>query len=177
MARPVRSAQAHLWRDSSDQYGPVGSRGREILGFMDVYADTSFLFSYYLPDANTPNARDWLLAHSDPLPLTPFHRVELRNGISLAVFRRRITEAQAAAAWSGVEQDWQEGRLIPVTVNWSKVFSDAESIATTESPLLGTRSLDIIHVAIAKQVGAVDFLSFDVRQTALAKKAGLIVKP
>ncbi len=144
---------------------------------MDVYADTSFLFSYYLPDANTPKARSWVLAHGDPLPLTAFHRVELRNGISLAVFRKAITAAQAAAAWSSVEQDGQAGRLIPITVNWSDVFSQAELLAATESAVLGTRSLDVIHVAVAKQTGASDSLSFDIRQTALAHKVGLIVKP
>jgi uncharacterized protein len=144
---------------------------------MDHYADTSFLYSYYLPDANTPKARSWLLAHSDPLPLTDFQRVELRNGISLAVFRRAITTAQAAAAWSDVEEDWQAGRLIPLNVNWSNVFNEAEVLAATESAVLGTRSLDVIHVAIAKQSGAVDFLSFDMRQVALAQKANLNVKP
>ena len=96
---------------------------------MDVYADTSFLFSYYLPDGNTPKARSWALAHSDPLPLTGFHRVELQNGISLAVFRKAITANQAAAAWSSVAQDWQAGRLRAVAVNWSDLFNDAELLA------------------------------------------------
>ena len=42
---------------------------------------------------------------------------------------------------------------------------------------LGCRTLDIIHVAAALVLGAKEFVTFDARQGALAKKVGLTVRP
>ena len=42
---------------------------------------------------------------------------------------------------------------------------------------LGCRTLDIIHVAAALVIGAREFVTFDGRQGAMAKQAGLAVKP
>ncbi len=41
--------------------------------------------------------------------------------------------------------------------------------------MLGCRTLDIIHVAAAIVLGAKIFITFDGRQAALAKQAGLAV--
>ena len=41
---------------------------------------------------------------------------------------------------------------------------------------LGCRTLDIIHVAAALVLEAKEFVTFDTRQAALAKQAGLTVK-
>jgi hypothetical protein len=41
------------------------------------------------------------------------------------------------------------------------------------TPTIGCRSLDILHCAAAKIVGATDFVSTDVRQKALATAIGL----
>ncbi len=40
-----------------------------------------------------------------------------------------------------------------------------------------SRTLDIMHVAMALVIGAKEFVTFDGRQGALAKQAGLTVKP
>jgi hypothetical protein len=39
------------------------------------------------------------------------------------------------------------------------------------------RSFDLLHVGMAVALGATEFLTFDARQAALAKAAGLKVKP
>jgi predicted nucleic acid-binding protein len=41
----------------------------------------------------------------------------------------------------------------------------------------GTRSLDVLHIAAAKAGRAVEFLSFDARQRALAALVGLRLAP
>jgi hypothetical protein len=41
----------------------------------------------------------------------------------------------------------------------------------------GTRSLDLIHIASALEMGATDFLSFDYRQRDAAQAEGLQVFP
>ena len=48
------------------------------------------------------------------------------------------------------------------------VFRVAARLAEGHSMTTGTRSLDILHVAAAKAVRAVEFLTFDTRQRAVA---------
>ena len=48
-------------------------------------------------------------------------------------------------------------------------------LSALHSEILGTRSLDVLHVACALVLGGNDFLTFDHRQGALAKAAGLKV--
>jgi predicted nucleic acid-binding protein len=54
---------------------------------MRVYADSSFLVSCYLPDANTPQAKTYLDGHDLPLAFTALHDLEVRNALRLGVFR------------------------------------------------------------------------------------------
>ena len=54
---------------------------------MALYADTSFLASYFLPDANSASALASVQALSAPRSFTALHRLELRNALGLAVFR------------------------------------------------------------------------------------------
>ena len=58
---------------------------------MKTYADTSLLFSLYATDAHSPKADAWRIANPHPLPLTAFHRLELRNALNLAGFQKRLT--------------------------------------------------------------------------------------
>ena len=53
---------------------------------------------------------------------------------------------------------------------------EAERLSTSYSERLGTRSLDILHVAAALVLGVKEFHTFDTRQAKLAKTAGLKVK-
>ena len=59
---------------------------------MRVYADSSFLVSCYLVDANTSRAKAFLSKHHGPLPFTALHELEVRNAVRLGVFRRVITD-------------------------------------------------------------------------------------
>jgi hypothetical protein len=77
-----------------------------------TYADTSFLFSLYAADSNSINADAWRQANPAPLPFTAFHRLELRNALSLAVFQQRLTPAEVHSAWQEVENDCIAGLLV-----------------------------------------------------------------
>ena len=56
-------------------------------------------------------------------------------------------------------------------------FREAERLAAAHTETLGVRSFDLLHVGMAVALGATEFLTFDTRQAALAKAAGLKVKP
>jgi predicted nucleic acid-binding protein len=62
-------------------------------------------------------------------------------------------------------------------MQWPIVFRIAASLSDHHSATVGTRSLDILHVAAAKLLRANEFVSFDRRQRILAASAGLKVVP
>lgn len=144
---------------------------------MSLYADTSLLVSYYVNDANSARAQALIQAAIDPLVFTGLHRLELRNALELGVFRQLLTTAQSQAACNDVERDIRAGRLFLQPVNWVPVFRAAAQLAARYSGGLGCRSLDILHVAVARNLTTTQFLSFDGRQRSLAQRLGLNVKP
>jgi predicted nucleic acid-binding protein len=144
---------------------------------MSLYADTSLLVSYYVNDANSARAQALIHPATDPFVFTGLHRLELRNALELGVFRQLLTPAQSQAAWNDVERDIRAERLFPQPVNWVPVLRAAAQLAAQHSGGLGCRSLDILHVATARNLIATQFLSFDARQRALAQQLGLTVKP
>ena len=144
---------------------------------MKIYADTSVLFSLYITNANSPKADAWRQANPFPLDFTGFHRIELRNALSLAAFQQRLTSVEVQAAWQEVEQDLASGLLAANPDLWEKLLREAESLAELHTPTIGSRSLDILHVATALALGATEFCTFDTRQGKLARLAGLRVQP
>lgn len=144
---------------------------------MNTIADTSFLYSLYATDANSARADGWCQANPVALPWTVLHSFELRNALSLAVFQGRMTAAQLRAVWQDIQTDLQAGVLVAQPMVMSQVFAEAEKLAVAYTPAIGSRCLDILHVAIARILGTSDFLTFDARQAALGKAVGLNVKP
>jgi predicted nucleic acid-binding protein len=144
---------------------------------MSLYADTSLLVSYYVSDSNSASAQAVIHTATDPLPLSGLHRLEMRNALALGVFRHILTPAQVSAAWTDVERDLRNGRLIPQPVNWRPIFRAAAQWAALHSPTNGCRSLDVLHVTLAKKLDANEFFTFDGRQKSLAVALGMTVKP
>jgi len=141
---------------------------------MTHYPDSSFLVSCYIPDANTPNAQAYLNRIQAPLVFTSLHALEVRNAFKLGVFRGFFADKDAASAWSNLEADLRSGRLVKTTVKWPVAFRVAAHLSEVK---LGTRSLDILHIASAKAIRAAELLSFDVRQRSLGQLVGLVVAP
>ena len=144
---------------------------------MVAYGDTSFLFSLYVQDANTPHAARIAGAHDSSLVLTPLQRYELRNAFRLAVFRKDITAKECQDLLDTVEADTKTGALVETPVAWAEVYAEAEALSAAHTETLGTRGFDVLHVAAAGALGAKNFYTFDARQKALARKAGMKVKP
>jgi uncharacterized protein len=75
------------------------------------------------------------------------------------------------------EQDIAANRWQRPAYSAAVIEQKAAELSADHSATLGCRTLDIIHVAAALGVGAKEFLTFDRRQGALAKHAGLTVRP
>ena len=87
--------------------------------------------------------------------------------------RGEITDAQLKGAMRGLQEDITEGRLSRPHYDLSIVFQKAEDLSAKYAAATLARSLDILHVAAAVAIGAQQFITFDLRQSALASKAGL----
>jgi len=144
---------------------------------MSYYADSSFLVSCHLLDANTRRAKVWLSRTGVSLPFTALHGLEVRNAFNLGVFRNLFTSADGAAAWRNVQSDLRSGRLVRTMIKWPVAFRFAARFSEHHSATVGTRSLDLLHVAAAKTLRAVEFVSFDARQRTAAAAVGLRVAP
>jgi len=90
--------------------------------------------------------------------------------------RGEITDTGLKGALRDLQADIDAGRLEKPVYDLPGVFHTAEVLSAKYAVVTLARSLDILHVAAALVIGAVDFVTFDKRQASLATKAGLKVK-
>ena len=144
---------------------------------MVALADTGFIDSLYLEESTSTAADTVLAGRTEPLPLTPLALLELRNAFNRAVHRQRISQEERDALWLEVEADIASGFLVPTPVATAALHDKARELSDRHTPALGTRTLDLLHVAAALLLGATEFFSFDQRQRQAAAHEGLSVKP
>ncbi|PAW68121.1 MAG: PIN domain nuclease [Opitutia bacterium Tous-C1TDCM] len=139
------------------------------------YADPSALLKLYLHQPQSRAMATWRARLTGPLAVTPHGRVELINGLALAVHRGWLPEAGYRAALAALDDDFEQGRYAPADLLWRAVLKRAADFSRLHTPGLGTRSLDVLHVASALELGLKRFVTFDDRQGRLAAAAGLKV--
>ena len=114
--------------------------------------------------------------HGAALPFTPWHRLEVRNAIRLAVFHRAIDSQQGKTQLKQLDADLREESLIVhAPIDWVAVLREAEKLGAAHNEAVGCRSADLFHVAAAIEWDADHFLTFDERQKKMAKAAGLTI--
>lgn len=145
---------------------------------MRAYADSSFVVALYLPQQSSARAIAFMERYGQALPFTLWHRLEVRNAIRLAVFQKVIDGVQARTQLNQLDIDLKEEALLAHTpVDWTDTLREAEKLGAAHNETVGCRSADLFHVAAAREAGCDTFLTLDQRQAALAKAAGLTVKP
>jgi len=142
---------------------------------MVICADTSFLFSLYGHDSNTPRALAWVNAAGIPITITLLNGYELGNALRFAEFRKGIGVGEAALFWMDFDSDQSSGRLLLQVCNLVQVFEEARRLSVSRTLAGGHRGFDILHVAAALRLGATWFLTFDGNQKKLAEAEGLAV--
>lgn len=143
---------------------------------MSVYADTSFVASLYMPDVHAARATAIVTELGVSLWINSLLEVELCNAIELRVHRKWITLHAAQMAHNDFAEDIRKGvvTLHPLS---HATFEEAKRLSRRHTATLGTRSLDLMHVASAVTARAATFLSFDRNQRKLAEAAGLTLVP
>jgi predicted nucleic acid-binding protein len=144
---------------------------------LKAYADSSFIVALYLPQQSSPAAAMFMRQYGAALPFTPWHRLEVRNAIRLAVLHRAIDGPQGKTQLKQIEADLRDETLIVhAPIDWVNVLREAEKLGATHNESIGCRSADLFHIAAAVEWGADYFLTFDERQKKMARAAGLAVK-
>ncbi len=143
---------------------------------MRVYADSSFLLSLYSVDAHSEAAASLAGTHQPLFCLTPFSEAEFVNAVELGVILRRYTAREARAVRGHFLAHVRAGvfrvyELPPETTTMARTLS------LRHTARLGTRTLDVLHVASALALKAEAFFTFDQRQQRLARAEGLRVLP
>ncbi len=144
---------------------------------MRSYVDTGVLVKSFVLEGNSEIAIKLMERSGDPIIHSHLHAIEIPNAIHLKFFRGEITKTQEKASLDLYATDLKEGRLVFPSYDLKAVFSLSSELAAKFSPELGTRSMDILHVAAAIEIGCLKFISFDHRQQKLAALSGLEVVP
>ena len=144
---------------------------------MSATADSSLIVALYLAEVDSARADAACAAVPPPILLTDWHRVEIDNAFQRAVKNGRITSTQAAQLWQDFTDDVTVGRFEIVAIDHAAVLTRTLTLTQKHTATTGTRSLDLIHIASALELGATDFLSFDHRQRQAASAEGLNIAP
>ena len=142
-----------------------------------AYLDTGFALKRYVEEPNSAAATFALQPYSPPLLLTDILELEVINALHGKVFRREMTEAARDQCLADFQVDITAGFWKRRTLGPASLRLRVLDIAARHTPTLGTRTLDLIHVACALELGCTDFLSFDNRQRLAAQAEGLNVVP
>lgn len=113
-------------------------------------------------------------ARRGSLHTTDFGEFEFTNAVSWRVFRKQILIGEQRAVLDSFSMDIDAG-IIRVTPIPAAAFTRAKQIALAQTPRLGNRALDVLHVASAMVLKADTFYTFDQKQSELAATMGLRV--
>jgi predicted nucleic acid-binding protein len=139
----------------------------------EVYVDPSALSRLYLHQVGSQEMATWRAKAKGTLAVTHHGRTEVINAICRASFLRQLDEKGCNEALADFNADFQTGHLRQADILWRAALNRAAELSKKHTPKLGTRSLDVLHVASALELKSRYFLTFDLRQQQLAVAAGV----
>jgi predicted nucleic acid-binding protein len=141
---------------------------------LKTFFDTSCLVALYVPNDHTAAAlRHRGRAGRQPILFTPLHRLEMRTTVRQCAYGGLIRQTEARQILRHIGEDLADGTLIHQPLDWTESLRQAEMVAERLAWTMPCRSLDLWHVAIALEIQAGIFVTFDKDQFAVAQAAGL----
>ncbi|PTY01999.1 hypothetical protein DB346_10320 [Verrucomicrobia bacterium LW23] len=121
---------------------------------MIFYADTGFLVSLYIKESTTQAATATFASLTAPISMVPLGILEVRNAFNLAIARGRITPADRDIQWATFLFHLSAGVLEERKVDTAQLHNLARQLSDRYTPTISSRSLDLLHVAAARLLGA-----------------------
>ncbi len=97
----------------------------------------------------------------------------MRTTVRQCSYAGLIRDTDARRILRHLEEDLDDGTLIHEPLDWTESLQQAESVAERLASTKPCRSLDLWHVAIALEIQADIFASFDKDQLEIAQAVGL----
>lgn len=141
-----------------------------------IYVDTSAIMKLYVKETDSQPLSEWIIKNDEPLPLTSLIELEFINALKLKQFRNEISRDDFDGILLKLQEHEQKGVYYRPPMDWIAIFSHAFDLSKTYTGEIGSRSLDILHIASALILKIEKVLTFDERQTQLASAAGLIIE-
>ncbi len=138
-----------------------------------VYVDPSALVRLYIHQVGSRDMSIWRAKIKGTLTVTHHGRTEIINAICRAAFLGLLNRDGLAEALVDLNSDFASGHLQQADILWRSALNGAADLSQRHTPKLGTRSLDVLHVACALELKLPYFLTFDERQQQLAAATGL----
>lgn len=142
---------------------------------MNAYYDTGILLKLYTAEPESVRVQKFVRLRESPIWVTDLHIAECVSALRLKTFRKECSEEAASAAIELVEEDVRNGVVQVADVDWDHAWRECRLLSDQFASRTGARTLDTLHVAAARLLGAKEFLSSDLRQTMLARLVGLKV--
>ena len=139
----------------------------------EVYVDPSAQARLYLHQAGSREMCAWRQRLRGALPVTHHGRTEIINALCRAAFLGQLAREGLSRALADFTSDFAEGRLWQADILWRAALNGAAELSQRYTPTLGTRSLDVLHVACALELKLHHFLTLDERKRQLATATGL----
>ena len=142
---------------------------------MKVYADTSWWLAVkWRGDTHHTTAHNFFDRHPEAEVLwTPWQRVEVFNGFRQAERAGLLRRGESRRMIRLLEQEVRLGYWAHVEFDWTDAVRTACELGAEHSLKMVVRAMDLFHIAVAIEVAADAFVSFDVEQNVLAEAAGL----
>ena len=116
-----------------------------------------------------------------PLEVTTLLLYEFRQAVRFQIRLHRHGPSKGYSRKEGVKMvadlksDLVSGDVSTIPAPWPQVHLAAERLSELYTDASGHRSMDILHVATAIELGVKEFLTFNSNQKKLAKSEGLVV--
>ena len=138
-----------------------------------VYADPSALLKLYRRERESADFAAWRHRVRGALPLTLHGELEIVNAICRYGHGGLLDPETVRAALGSFSEDIELGRYRREDPGWRAVLRRAMDLMRAHTAEVGTRTLDVVHVATALELELKNFVTFDERQAELARRAGL----
>lgn len=152
---------------------------------MRTYADTSFLVKLLTQEPGTEEAvAVYRRLGRPPLFLLPLHHLEVENAIRQRAFHQRRTlpssersaiKRQRDTSLALLHKHISRRAFIEISHDMDPAIELARGLSAKHTERLGCRGFDLLHVALALQLGCEAFLTTDRTQGAQAQAEGLAV--
>jgi predicted nucleic acid-binding protein len=142
-----------------------------------TFTDASFLVSFFARDEHGQKAAAWWHRTNATITASRMVLFEAENSIRMLPLAGRCTRVQARWAIEHMQRAVMESLIIVRELPVKRRYPAARRLSQHYGEQRSFGAMDIIHVATAKELGAILFLSFDGKQRDLAEEEGMEVLP